>query len=85
MDEDKCETGTIRSPSDLCFVICDIVTINLVELRGKTGVGALASGGSAPSYPSYIIVPRQAEDYEDTISDSNKSVRVVCNLFKGGT
>ena len=85
MDEDKCETGAIRSPSDLCVVICDLATVNLVELRGKTGVGAPASGGPAPCYPSYIIVPQQAKDYDDTISDSRKPVRVVCNLFKGGT
>ena len=50
---------------------------------GQDGGWSSCSGGSAPCYPSYIIAPQQAADREDTISDSNESIRVCVQLFLG--
>ena len=69
---------------DVCHVMYDMAMVNLAELPSKTGVGAPAPRGPAPCYPSYTIAPQQVEDCEDTLSDSNESVRVVCIFLLDG-
>ena len=58
--------------------------LDLAELPSKTGVGDPAPVGSAPCCPSYMNALQQVKDCEDTISDSNESVRVACNHVSDG-